>query len=607
MRTTESDGMIDRDLFLGYRVFFVRVGLALSSAGTIGFVWLANRGPGPIANGAVAQITALAAITLLLIVAPWRHALLGEIGDVYIGIWAVMGVGGVIAAHDLRSGTPVSMTFFVVVVFAAATLIRPGYLLFVAASASAGYALALDRAGYPIGAADNLVRLAAFALAALLMVAALFGVTRVLRAAPRHLVQLEGLSQDLEERRQELDELYAVSATIGLGGTLSEIVPVLLGRVVHAIDARVGLVFLFRPDHDDLELISPLWVSGRTVRAEGYTLPLTEAGVVQRVFTSGEPVISNEPATHGNREPLLDDLDISKLAVVSMAVDGRPIGVLVVADKARGDFTDADVARLQSLAGPAALVMNQMARYDAAQEMSQKMAELAQLKSDFVSVVSHELRSPITSIIGSLRTLMRPEIDPDSETARELIATAVRQADRLRALIEDLLVASRLDSDALPVRPEATRVDDLVTELFADLPAAADRVSIQLDEDLPEVQVDPAHLARILRNLIENALKYAEDSEIELVGRLSGSQIWMSVIDHGPGIPYELHDHIFQPFTQAQHHETRLRGGTGLGLSIVRGLTEAMGGRVWYEPTIGGGATFTVALPKRTGAKQQAS
>jgi signal transduction histidine kinase len=69
------------------------------------------------------------------------------------------------------------------------------------------------------------------------------------------------------------------------------------------------------------------------------------------------------------------------------------------------------------------------------------------------------------------------------------------------------------------------------------------------------------------------------------------------VIDHGLGIPYELHEHIFEPFTQVNRHETRGSGGTGLGLSIVRGLSEAMGGRVWFEPTVGGGATFTVALP----------
>lgn len=597
--------MIDRDLFLSYRLFIVRTGLVLSWVTSLGFIWLANRGPGPMADGAIEEIVIMIVMSALLTLAPWRRALLGELGDAYIGVWSVVAVGAVIAAHDLRTGDPISVGFMVVVVFAAATLIRPGYLVVVAVSAFTGYLIALDRAGADVSSAGSRLGLAAFALAALFAVAASIGVTQLVRATSRRLKQLEAFSTDLEERRGELDELYAISATIGLGGTLAEIVPVLMGRIVHSVGARVGLVFLFRPDHDDLELISPLWVAGRTVRAEGYTLPLTEAGVVQRVFTSGDPLVSNEPVSQSNGEPLLADLDTSRIAAVSMSVDGRPIGVLVVADKTSGDFAESDVARLRSLAGPAALVMNQMARYDAAQEMSQKMAELAQLKSDFVSVVSHELRSPITSIIGSLRTLMRPDIELNSETARDLVATAARQADRLRALIEDLLVASRLDSDALPVRPEPTQIDSLMIELFVDHPAAASRVRRDIADGLPEVEVDPAHLRRILRNLIENAIKYAGDSEIELIGKQSGEQVWLSVVDHGPGIPYELHDHIFQPFTQAQHHETRQQGGTGLGLSIVRGLTQAMGGRVWYEPTVGGGATFTVALPIRTGARRQ--
>lgn len=596
--------MIDRELFLNYRLLIVRVGLALSWTGVAGMVWLANRGAGPIAEGSTAEIVVLGGLSALLTVVPWSRALRGERGDALIGIWCVVAVAGIIAAEDLSSGTPLSVAFLLVVVFAAATLVRPGYLVVVGATAFTGYLLALDRAELDLGSGGNRVGLIAFALATFFAVAASIGVGRVFQLASRRLRRLEEVRRDLEQRREELDELYAVSATIGLGGTLAEIVPVLMGRIVRSVGARVGLVFLFRADHDDLELISPLWVAGKTIRAEGYALPLTDAGLVQRVFTSGRPLVSNEPLPSGKGEPLLEDLDTSSVAAVPMAVDGRPIGVLLVADKTDGPFLDADLDRLQSLAGPAALVMNQMARFDAAQEMSQKMSELAQLKSDFVSVVSHELRSPITSIIGSLRTLMRPQLRLDSDTARELVATAARQADRLRALIEDLLVASRLDSDALPVRPQPTRIGELVDDLLSDLPAS-DRIVVHIDGELPVVDVDPDHLRRILRNLLENSLKYASESTIEVFARTSGDEVWLSVVDHGPGIPYELHDHIFHPFTQAQHHETRVQGGTGLGLSIVRGLTEAMGGRVWYEPTIGGGATFTVALPQRSGARRR--
>ncbi len=599
--------MIDRDLFLDYRIVMVRVGLAVSWLALIGYLWLINRGPGPPADQTVGSLALLAGVLVLLTIAPWRRVLAGELGDVYIAIWALVTVGGLVSAHEIRSEAPLAVAFLTVIVFTTASLIRPAYMLVVATTAVAGYALASDRAGVNLGGGAGVVGLGAFVLVVLLSLAASLGINRVFKNAARRFGRLETDSREIEERREELDEFYAVSATMGLGGTLAEIVPVVMSKIVKAVDARVGLVFLFRPDHDDLELVSPLWVSGRTVRAEGYALPMTEAGVVQRVFTSGEPLVSNEPVGRIDGEPLLSDLEMSKLAAVSMAVDEKPIGVLVVADKSDGDFTEADVARLSSLAGPVALVMTQMARYDAAQEMSQKMAEVAQMKSDFVSVVSHELRSPLTSIIGSLRTLLRPELNLESNAAGELIATAARQADRLRALIEDLLVASRLDSDALPVRPKPTSIAELIYELLDDVPTSAGRVTVQVPDDLPTVEVDPDHLRRILRNLMENALKYAGESQIEVLVRLSGEQVWMSVIDHGPGIPYELHDHIFERFTQAQRHETRAQGGTGLGLSIARGLTEAMGGRAWFEPTVGGGATFTVALLRRTGVKKALS
>lgn len=585
----------------------VRVGLVVSWMSLIGYLWLINRGPGPPADQAVQGLALLAGVLALLTITPWRRVLAGELGDAYIGIWAVVTVGGLVSAHQIRSEVPLAVAFLAVIVFATASLIRPAYMLVVATAAVAGYAIASARAGVQLSEGAGVVGLGAFVLVVLLSLAASLGTNRVFSAAARRFARLEMENREIEVRQEELDDFYTVSATIGLEGTLAEIVPALMSKIVQAVDARVGLVFLFRPDHDDLELVSPLWVSGRTVRAEGYALPMTEAGVVQQVFTSGEPLVSNEPVGRINGEPLLGDLKMSKLAAVSMIIDRKPIGVLVVADKSEGDFTEGDVDRLRSLAGPAALVMNQMARYDAAKEMSQKMAEVAQMKSDFVSVVSHELRSPLTSIIGSLRTLLRPELNVESDAAGELIATAARQADRLRALIEDLLVASRLDSDALPVRSEPTAIAELIDELLDDVPASAERVTVRVPADLPTVEVDPDHLRRILRNLIENALRYAGESEIDLFVRLSGEQVWMSVIDHGPGIPYELHDRIFERFTQAQRHETRAQGGTGLGLSIVRGLTEAMGGRAWFEPTVGGGATFTVALPRRTGARKALS
>lgn len=228
--------------------------------------------------------------------------------------------------------------------------------------------------------------------------------------------------------------------------------------------------------------------------------------------------------------------------------------------------------------------------------MSDRMAELAQLKTDFVSVVSHELRTPLTSIIGAVGTLQRPELLPEDPRAQQLIAMTAKQANRLKVLIEDLLIMSRIESGSLPARPEQINIALFFAELLADIPGG-ESVSHTSAPGVSYLECDPDHLTRIVTNLVDNAIKYGGDGPIEITTSAVHDEIQTSIIDHGPGIPYEQHDVIFDRFTQLQPHTTRSKGGAGLGLSIVRGLAEAIGGRVWYEPTPGGGATFTFALP----------
>jgi len=283
------------------------------------------------------------------------------------------------------------------------------------------------------------------------------------------------------------------------------------------------------------------------------------------------------------------------LPMIGSQPNSRHIGVLLVGDKAT-DFTEDDIDTLESVAAPAALVLNQMARFEEVRTTGERMSELAQLKTDFVSVVSHELRTPLTSIIGAIGTLQRPELLPEDPRAQQLIEMAANQANRLRTLIEDLLVMSRIEAESLPVRPEEIELGAFLVDLIASLPDG-ERVAHAPSPDVKVVRADPDHLARVVTNLVENAIKYGGDGSIE-VSTLNGRDgVHLSVKDHGPGIPYEQHDVIFERFTQLQPHATRSKGGAGLGLSIVKGLVEAMGGRVWYEPTLGGGATFTVSIP----------
>lgn len=588
--------MTERAVFLDYRVRVVRIGLLVSwvafaamTLWTIGFA-TDQEAPEP-------PVLVLAAVALILLtITPWRRALTGRAGEWLIAVWAGIAVGGLFATESVRDGQPSAIGFLLVIVVCGTLLLPEGLLLLVAGASFAGYALSIWQ-WEPPNATTTAILLGAFAVASVLIETLFFVLNAELRTVARRLAHIEERERQQRETERELAQLYEVSRTIGSGSNLAEVLPELVGRLARAIDAKVGLVLLYRPATETLEVMSPIWVAGHTVKVHGYSLALIEAGLPQKVFTSGDPAMNNEVQAGEYEDALLSDLQPSSIAVVPLRIEARPIGLLLTADKAGGPFTAEDLETLEALAGPAALVLNQMARYEEARAAGEKMAELARLKTDFVSVVSHELRSPLTSIIGSLTTLQRPELAPENNNARELIAMAAKQANRLRTLIEDLLVVSRLEVSAMPTRPESLAAHTFVDEVVEGIPGTEGRVRVTVADDLIRIEADPDHLSRILTNLVDNALKHAGEAAIEVEVGSVENETWIAVVDHGPGIPYELREHIFDRFTQVQHHETRSRGGSGLGLSIVRGLAEAMRGRVWYEPTIGGGATFTVAIP----------
>jgi len=600
--TGESDGlsrMNDRSEFLDYRLHVIRLGQALS---VIGLVALAAHlvDNGSLGDGDVrTPLVVLGAAMLAILLAPWRQLLPTVWGDVAFLVWAGALIGGLLVGDSVAPDDVLAIGFLAIVVFSAAVLVHPMITAAAGAISLMAFFVVIQGGSTLRGfTTDDLTRLIIFATAISLILLAAVGIRRQMNATDAMFTAVSRRDVELTRREGELQHLYDVSRTIGTGTDLTDVLPEIVGRVVTAINARTGVVMIYRVEEEALEVLSPIWVAGHTLRAEGYLLPLIEGGINQRVFTSGEPAIRTNLGNE--RDQFLIDLDVSQILSVPLRIEAKIIGVLMLADKAGGDFTEDDVATLEGLAGPSALVLNQMVRYQEARDEGEKMAELAKLKTDFVSTVSHELRTPLTSIIGSLRTLQRPQLAPRDPNAQQLLATAHRQANRLKSLIEDLLVVSRIDNQALPVRPQLIELDSFLADTAEGVPDSEGIVTLDIEPEASQLRCDPDHLGRILTNLLYNAVKYAPDSPIEIWARQRRGEVWLSVIDHGPGIPYELHDHIFDRFTQVAGHATRSKGGTGLGLSIVRGLTEAMGGRVWFEPTIGGGATFTVGLPART-------
>jgi signal transduction histidine kinase len=529
---------------------------------------------------------------------PWKRFSGRPVTSALVFLWLVMLMGGMLSTAPFHESTlGIFITCVWIVLYAGVLLPLVVFGLTGALVISTfGTAVAIG----PVPITD--IELAWY-VAGLAMTSVIAGITvHELRSQAIHtadrIVSLNVQGEALRRRESELMQLYEVSRTIGAGEDMRQVLPELVARTAGYIGAKVGLVILHRPDESELVALSPLWVAGQALEAEGYRFPVDGDSTAATVFATGTAYVLNQVTEDDiSRDQLLADLGAERVAAVPLQVEGQTIGVLLVADKTE-DFTGADIAALELLSTPAGLVLNHLARYEEAQETGRRMSEVAQLKSDFVSVVSHELRTPLTSVIGALSTLSRPELLPEDPLARGLLDSASNQAKRLKTLIEDLLTVSKIDNQALPIRLEILDLGQVLANLIERVPEWSNNVDLAVSPRLPAVAVDPDHFDRVITNLLDNARKYASESRIEVTARAVEEEVWVSVIDYGEGIPYEYEETIFERFTQIERPDTRFKGGTGLGLNIVKDLTQAMRGRVWLETTPGGGATFIIALAR---------
>jgi two-component system sensor histidine kinase KdpD len=217
------------------------------------------------------------------------------------------------------------------------------------------------------------------------------------------------------------------------------------------------------------------------------------------------------------------------------------------------------------------------------------------VKTAILRTVSHDLRSPLTAIATAAGTLRNERLSLTDDDRRELLETIEVETRRLNRLVANLLDMSRLESGAAPPEPELWTVDDLIQQAIADTDAEG-RVEFTA-HDAPPVRVDAGQIERVLANLIENALKFSgPDDPVQVRVTATRAEVIVRVVDHGPGLPAEALERIFEPF----YRHGRDGRGAGLGLAIARGFAEANGGRLWAESRPGQGATFALALPAVT-------
>jgi two-component system sensor histidine kinase KdpD len=324
-------------------------------------------------------------------------------------------------------------------------------------------------------------------------------------------------------------------------------------------------------------------------------------GLAQTVLggadTPGD-VLDHLTASHGGHAELLERVGSRWVKVASSGDLDPTISALRfevrpdLALEVSGQATSATTSLLAGYTAQAVAALDR-ARLRTQAAQAEALAEGDRMRTALLRAVSHDLRTPLASIKASVSSLRQTDVHWTAEDEAELLANIEQNADRLDALVGNLLDMGRLQAGSLEPFLRATAVDEVAPVALRGLDDA-DHLLIVVPDDLPLVRADPGLLERVLANLFSNALRHSP-SELRpmLRAREDGDRVVLDVVDHGSGVPSGLKERIFEPFARLDERSP----GVGLGLAVAKGFAEAMGGTIAAIDTPGGGLTVRVTLP----------
>ncbi|MFW6001283.1 MAG: ATP-binding protein [Halanaerobium sp.] len=230
-----------------------------------------------------------------------------------------------------------------------------------------------------------------------------------------------------------------------------------------------------------------------------------------------------------------------------------------------------------------------------------RLKEIDQMKSEFVSTVSHEFRTPLTSMNMGLNMVINGDTGELNEEQRELLEAAYEDVERLTELVSDLLDLSKIESGRIEMEFDKTDVNNIIEKTLKPFYNQVKEKDIELvfnkTEDNIFAWADPSKISWVISNLVGNALRYADQGNIEVSSEVRGSRILVSVEDNGPGIPPEYQHKIFEKFVRAGNDKEE-KSGTGLGLAISKEIIKAHNGRIWVDSEEGEGSKFSFYIPR---------
>jgi signal transduction histidine kinase len=291
-------------------------------------------------------------------------------------------------------------------------------------------------------------------------------------------------------------------------------------------------------------------------------------------------------------------LGVHARVAAPLLVGARVIGLLSLGRRKPNSFAEHEIELTSLLGRLAASAVQNIRAYDSERRTVDELRRLSELRADFVSLVSHELRSPMAAVIGAARTLQARWRELQPEQREAFLGLIGDETTRLAALIGDVLDTSRIDAGTFTYRFSDVDVAALVRELVASAAIGQDEVPVvaEIGQGVPSIRGDAERLRQIFGNLIDNAVKYSPTgAPVEVRVTQANANVFVAVRDRGPGIKADDQRLIFEKFGRVAGGASK--PGSGLGLYIARSIAETHGGTIAVTSAPGHGATFTVKLP----------
>jgi signal transduction histidine kinase len=411
-------------------------------------------------------------------------------------------------------------------------------------------------------------------------------------------VEAEELRDQLGRRADQLEAVNRVSRALTSSLDQEEAFDRFLRELTGVFGfARLAIILV---DGEDAVVMANSGREAGNLYPSGTARPV-EGSILEDLVRDGQTIVRGDmdtaPLYPEERE--LARIGLRSRVVAPLAAGGQALGMLSVSRDERDAFTPEEVDLITLLGRQVGFAVQNMRTYAAERNAAEELRRLSALRADFVSLVSHELRAPMASVIGCAATLRLRWRELAPEQRESFLSLIEQETGRLSTLVGDVLDTSRIDAGTFTYAFADVDLAELVRETASMVELGTDEVRVQtiVRDPLPAVRGDRERLRQLLINLLSNAAKYTvSGDEIEVRAGADDGQVVVTVLDHGPGIPADQHLLIFEKFGRV-NTGGRSKPGAGLGLFIARSIAEAHGGTLDVQSETGAGTAFTFKLP----------